>query len=709
MIKYNYTIRRNEGNEIKEYEPNLIPRELENLVYIQGPNSSGKSTLLNLIALGFFAEKLKDDELNPALKEKIEILHNSIYQNVTFDIEVDNPILEISLKTVKEDYDNDDIEVSLTENNRNFTISAEDFLKRFKIIYDIPSDPIRRLPELLKELKNSQEDIEDRIVSLRQYLDNVIREIKEGNNPDLLIEVKDNLESLDSDYNSHNNMAIKNQNLLGWLSQYRVLKLYFDSKKNLDELTVELNNLQKLISSESKKNKQYSKKESEIAGASYKHLAKTKEIYKEVTQLLEQFLPNSEKERLSIWVNSSCDDEIKQPDIHEDLKKEALFFIEFLKTIPSESDEELSEARLLKELLKILEHFRHTSILVPGTDKKVNEFIDILSKEKAPKEDLLYRNEGIAKCIRLLDNFLIQRTLAIGAYKELMKIKTKDTDNLDSINSDLLKEDLEQLQKRFNIVTSKVSLCERELLNLNISLIDAEKKLRYLSSDLNYYEKYKTYNEQRLSEALSNINLNYSETLKNLTRIKKEVEVLNDEKERLEKKEPHKYQFYLKQIESFRSVLLELERKFSNKFKQDINTIMKKGVSIDSLTPDETMYLNKVSQYLAVKLRFIRHIDALYEIKELNIITKEIITVNGKIIRFADLGTGQSQGAYLQGLLNTDDNRKIIALFDEVAMMDSSTLNPIFEKLKKLYLEKKLLMAIIVQRLDNELKVENLL
>ena len=68
------------------------------------------------------------------------------------------------------------------------------------------------------------------------------------------------------------------------------------------------------------------------------------------------------------------------------------------------------------------------------------------------------------------------------------------------------------------------------------------------------------------------------------------------------------------------------------------------------------------------------------------------------------MGTGQGQSAYLLGLLNTNDNRKIIALFDEVAMMDSVSLEPIYEKFKDLYDADRLLVGIVVQKAD-EIKI----
>ena len=64
------------------------------------------------------------------------------------------------------------------------------------------------------------------------------------------------------------------------------------------------------------------------------------------------------------------------------------------------------------------------------------------------------------------------------------------------------------------------------------------------------------------------------------------------------------------------------------------------------------------------------------------------------------MGTGQVQSAYLLGLLNTDDKRKIIALFDEVAMMDRKSLGPILRKLRELYEKDRLLIGIVVQKSD---------
>ena len=94
--------------------------------------------------------------------------------------------------------------------------------------------------------------------------------------------------------------------------------------------------------------------------------------------------------------------------------------------------------------------------------------------------------------------------------------------------------------------------------------------------------------------------------------------------------------------------------------------------------------------------------------KSIDVISKRLITEEGTVIHYSDLGTGQGQAAYLETLLSMSENKKVIALFDEVAMMDQHTLKPIMEKLINLYNEKKLLMAIIVQK-SEDVKVEEIL
>ena len=123
----------------------------------------------------------------------------------------------------------------------------------------------------------------------------------------------------------------------------------------------------------------------------------------------------------------------------------------------------------------------------------------------------------------------------------------------------------------------------------------------------------------------------------------------------------------------------------------------------------ESKYYEEVSKYLGSRIENFRHIDKNYNATKVDLVSGIIFTSEGTPIYLSDMGTGQSQSAYLLGLLNVkDDKRKIIALFDEIAMMDKISLEPIIFKMKQLYDDEKLLFGIIVQRSD-DIKVTSLL
>ena len=148
-----------------------------------------------------------------------------------------------------------------------------------------------------------------------------------------------------------------------------------------------------------------------------------------------------------------------------------------------------------------------------------------------------------------------------------------------------------------------------------------------------------------------------------------------------------------------------MEQKFVNYNKYIADIINKKYTKDNS--EEKSKYLAQVSTYLGRRIGYIRYIDNEYTVTSIDMVKEIIITEEGKKIRFVDMGTGQSQSAYLMGKLNTSDDKKIIALFDEVAMMDEKSLKPIFDRLKELYKSDKLLLGIVVQ-MGQEMNVKDL-
>ena len=153
----------------------------------------------------------------------------------------------------------------------------------------------------------------------------------------------------------------------------------------------------------------------------------------------------------------------------------------------------------------------------------------------------------------------------------------------------------------------------------------------------------------------------------------------------------------------------KIQQQFLNQYALFINDIIdKKPISKNNTNPIQLKYLEEVSKYLGKRVGTIRHINDMYDVKEINLLDGIVKTTQGKIIRLSDFGTGQSQSAYLLGKLNTEDERPLIALFDEVAMMDDYSLELVFQKLRELYHGNRLVAAIVVQK-ANQFTVKSIL
>jgi exonuclease SbcC len=168
-------------------------------------------------------------------------------------------------------------------------------------------------------------------------------------------------------------------------------------------------------------------------------------------------------------------------------------------------------------------------------------------------------------------------------------------------------------------------------------------------------------------------------------------------------KKKHPYHAHLEFLEKTLAEVQKTEDKMQSYNKYIIN--IEKGKSKYSTSnKDEKEYYKRLFVYLGSRVQTVLHVDKEYKIASIDLINNTIITKNGKIIRTGDMGTGQSQSAFLTGLLNTDNDKKVIALFDEVAMMDEHSLAPVYNKLRSLSKSGKLLIGIIVQK-ANKTKV----
>jgi DNA repair protein SbcC/Rad50 len=170
MIEYDYLLERNMGEgKLVKLTPKAIPTKIPNLLRIEGPNGVGKSTLLNIIALSFWATESK--KIHPSLLEKMGTLLNSDYQTLKFSLEISSEKDNIKITSTKADPNSQEILVQESVAGSVFKpLSLESFQEKYNLIYDIASNPIERLYDLLKDLREEERSIGVKFKDFGGYL-----------------------------------------------------------------------------------------------------------------------------------------------------------------------------------------------------------------------------------------------------------------------------------------------------------------------------------------------------------------------------------------------------------------------------------------------------------------------------------------------------------------------------------------------------------
>ena len=237
MIEYDYSLEKNDGFETKRFYPQF-DRVIPNVSTFRGHNSSGKSTFMDLVALTFHGRS--SPEVISKLKEKLDYLHDADNSDFTFDISVDNNAVSLRAKTKKNGYIDGRgqwdciIEESLDGGNTFTELTKERFLKKYRVIYDMPDRPMERVQELVREAERITYHATESVDSFRSTLNDVLHEAENSRNEELIFFLKNEIEKqkeLQSDYEDNISQAQKLSKKINQLYYSMELTDLF-SKKN---------------------------------------------------------------------------------------------------------------------------------------------------------------------------------------------------------------------------------------------------------------------------------------------------------------------------------------------------------------------------------------------------------------------------------------------------------------------------------------------
>lgn len=698
MIKYDFKIIRDEGIEKTTIVPKL-PTELPSLVSIEGPNSTGKSTLLHLIALGCGGRT--QPNLYHDLKGKLNSLAESKHQEVEFKVEIDLADGE-KLLLEKQKGNSSDIRSSITENGKRKLLSVEEFRKRYSLIYDIPQNPIGRVKDLTKDLSYENNRLANKLRQLEGAVSKNLEDISNGKNPKRIQEVKKEIERLKADKAGHKE-AIERLT-----EEHRQFKIFCCTKNCLDlgeevaSLNKKIKALEGTVKDKKREHRQVDETIREVGTLARAKLARIDEIIAALAPKLRQVVPSG-KQILTNWESGSdWKEALYKGEDNDGLDTGAgLFIRETNKFKDKYADpQKVEEAEFLAALINTLENYQGYKVVVPGVNTGIKQFIQLLKeKQKGCGE---YGKVAV-NCDVIIEN--LNELLAIrrefrDEISPQIKALTKKGGNIDAEPDDGPdpKEIIVGLKKRLHDTETKRSKFVQDCKDMEI----AEKNIYEIAKAYWRYPEYKrlvSYSEAECARLLGDKYTSITEAMAKESVADSNIRQREQELRRLEAQESHKYQDYEDELTNLHQHVTRLRQLIDLKCKKYLEDVLDEKRP-EGKDPERETFLDQLWRYLGKRIEKILHADKEYLLEKADITEKVFYTKEKRIIHFDDMGTGQQQSAYLKALLTTPDKRKMIALFDEVAMMDSHSIKPILETMQKLYNSGRLVAGIIVQKAD---------
>ena len=699
MIKYKSTLLEDDTKNINEFVSDDELNNIDNVVVIEGPNDFGKSILLHCIAvsaygLDFFKEDPK--KINEELKKKLDWLldpedkFSKLEYNL--DITYDRGGSEIKF-TSNKSLDKREIDRKLNDNYTTFN----NFKKDFNLIYDIPSNPTKRLEELLVESEVKLNDIHNIVDNFNNYLS----EIDESLNTDPEEQLKVLNEELRCLKESRETSRIQYGGLnqkLNSLKNYQVIRDYDSIINNLKGNEPKLKQIKSKLDS-LKRSKETTSRSKSIIRDFY---GNAEDYDDELLTLLDDLSIDGDK-KIKDQIGE-LNDLDKPNDIKNNEGKKYLNIVHEIKMYCNELkrdvvdqtvNENIKFLQALKDAIKDRPEIIDTDDIGPD----IQNFLSTIDKylKKHADSEFQANFDNIFTSIEKIENNISN---GVAAYSNL-----SEDDNLSDEDSNY-----EALRAQYDHLNAKIKDLKAKEKTSRVN-IDKLKEVQDLDS-------FKTAIRGNYPDAAKLSNDEFVDNLKSLeSKTRNERQNFNglnmtvEGKEKIiEKLKTEKRPQYSSERESIETLLNELNSiifNTGNQFKAYFKSITSSKSAVENDT--EEKFRKSLFRYISTKTPTINHAGNDYEVELIDPIKKTIATKDGRTIPFQSFGTGKSQSASLLNRINSlDPSKKNIVLFDEIAHMDDESLKPIKTRLKELYEEGTLFVGILVQK-GSKVKIESLL
>lgn len=714
MLDIDYKFIRNQGNKIENFTPDPLLKDISsNIIVLEAPNASGKSTLLNILAIGLFGNRLDKSKchISESLLERMNDLLNSSNHELTFSFTINSPNDNKKVISSKVNPKTKDIEVYEIENEKRTILTDITFPKKYYLIYDIPENPLQRLPHLIQQMKAQQTNIGFRVTGLKNAIHEILTEIKDSKDPQKIANLTQQIQNLNDEIKRKQIEVADEKTIAEKLIFYQALKFsrhYLRVKENLEfEIGSLMSKISNIDRNKKTKNTQFDNQKQNAIDI-FENITRNRS---ELLLIIDNVVQPKKNKKVAENLRYFEKYDPYQMMTNFKVDEKFLTLIDLLKDeIESKKSEkdliEISEkTKFYSEILNLLKIYENQNFSIPGINKSLHQLIDDIEKEKIRNSKFVKVIENYERAISLIGTIKNEFDKLPDILTKLETLSTKIKEYKDTNGDfDSLNHRLESRQREHDTVIAKIAIYSQILspkIDLNSVTIE---EIEGVQSDFEHENKklntFFLFTEDQLTNEINKINGQVTTISQKISRDEQIRDKYQEDLAGQEKKKPHRYQDYYTELDSLHSKCEKLERTIRQLFGTYLNDLeLKKQPKND----EEKRFYDVISVFLSRKIPEVPYNLEMIKTSKIDLINQLIIDETGeRRIKFSDISTGQGISLYLRSLLNLpkEDPRKIIAFFDEIATMDTKSLNFIINDLKTLNNNNRLLCAILVQKSD---------
>ena len=492
MLEFDYELKRSSPTS-QIFTPD-INKNLDNLVSITGPSDRGKSTLLNIIAYGFFYDSNK--KISDDLKNKIKQL-DSNRQSIQFKIKISNK--DGSLILCSEKQMDKAPEVYELRDCKKINLSKELFMKKYNLMYDIPENQLYRLIELIKEVEYFIGDRIKNTDDFATYLGHLKNELSGGEKK--LKEYKSQVESLTRSINAIESELQSEDGFNKFLHEFYLCKAHEELKAEDERLTNEKDSLLLQRKENGKMQQTAKRSRSKLTENIRSNEREMRELVEGTLSLLKGLNKNALHKYISGLevIQLGLDQDLLHYKVPKGIDQLCKDCREALKQVENENGQGKQaqiEIDLYKNLIDALNDYQKMELSLPKINITIIEFIKELQDGIDKRKPQVYVLENIDNSYAKLDRL---RIVSADLEKKFTEIGTPEQSELEDTSGGAY------IQIRLNEIDERKAKIEGEQNEIEPDFKRyGEPSLEKIMSQYeNFYNTYQSYTIDQLAEVKS--------------------------------------------------------------------------------------------------------------------------------------------------------------------------------------------------------------